>query len=161
MTALSAYGIRAELPAGFEGRIYRHTAADGDEAYAVAQFATFALPVGAGDFGAGAVQHVTSRDVFAVLLEYGPESADRRLFARNALPRAFELQDFGRHSTRSGHAHHSGAQRFFVEAGRPFTLHAVLGSHIARRLLIPRLNLLLAGLSIETFTFEHELAPLQ
>jgi hypothetical protein len=158
MTALSAYGIRADLPAGFEGRIYRHSATDGDDAYAVAQFATFALPADAGDFGAGAVQHLTSRDIFAVLLEYGPESADRRLFAGNARPRALEPRDFARHGTRSGHAHHSGGQWFFVEAGRPFTLHVVLGSHVARRLLIPRVNALLAGLTIETF--DHALEPL-
>ena len=143
MTALASYGISAVLPPGFEGRIYRH------DDYSVAQFATFALPPGTGDFGGGAMQHLTARDVFAVLFEYGPESASRAMFSDQGMPRAFEARDFQPYSARSGHAHHAGLQRFFVEGGRPFTLHAVLGTRVARRLLVARLNQLLAGITIE------------
>jgi hypothetical protein len=143
VTALASYGIHAVLPPGFEGRIYRH------DSYPVAQFATFALPPGTGDFGGGAMQHMTARDVFAVLFEYGPESSTRDMFSDQAMPRALEARDFQPHSARSGHAHHAGVQRFFLEGGRPFTLYAVLGTRIARRLLVARLNQLLAGITIE------------
>jgi len=43
----------------------------------------------------------------------------------------------------------SGTQWFFTEAGRPFTLYAVLGSHARRSVLVPRVNQLLAGLSVD------------
>lgn len=144
MTALASYGIHAVLPPGFEGRIYKH------DDLPVAQFATFALPPGAGDFGGGAMHHLTARDVFAVLFEFGPESAHTELFAEHTtMPRSFEARDFQPYSARSGNAHHAGVQRFFLEGGRPFTLHAVLGTRIARRFLVSRLNQLLAGITIE------------
>lgn len=144
MTALASYGIHAVLPPGFEGRIYTH------DDLPVAQFATFAIPPGAGDFGGGATHHLTARDVFAVLFEYEPESASTRLFAGHAaMPRSLEAQDFHPYSARTGNAYHAGVQRFFVEAGRPFTFHAVLGTRIARRLLVAKVNQLLAGITIE------------
>jgi hypothetical protein len=143
VTALASYGIHAVLPPGFEGRIYRH------DDLPVAQFATFALPPGTGDFGGGAMQHLTARDLFAVLFEYGAESATSAMFSDGAMPRRFDARDFQPYSARSGHAHHAGVQRFFVEGGRPFTLYAVLGTRIARRLLVARLNNLLAGITIE------------
>jgi hypothetical protein len=149
VTALASYGIRAVLPPGFEGRIYRHAGDDGTAACAVAQFATFAIPAGSGDFGGGAMPHMTARDVFAVLLEYGPESAGTRLFADGTMPRTFEARDFQPYGARSGHAYHAGVQRFFIEHGRPFTFYAVLGTRLARRFLVARLNQLLAGITIE------------
>ena len=144
MTALASYGIHAVLPPGFEGRIYKH------DNLPVAQFATFALPPGTGDFGGGAMHHLTARDVFAVLFEYGPESATSAMFSDPSMPRALEARDFQPYSARTGHAHHAGVQRFFVEAGRPFTLYAVLGTRVARRLLVSRLNQLLTGITIES-----------
>ena len=92
---------------------------------------------------------MTARDVFATLLEYGPESAQTKLFAGSSMPRAFVSGDFQPYSSRSGHAHHAGVQRFFVEGGRPFTFYAVLGTRIARRFLVARVNELLAGITIE------------
>ena len=149
MTVLRAHGIHADLPPGFEGRIYRHAESYGDTTHPVAQFATFSLPTGAADFGSGAVQLMGLRDVFAVLLEYGPESASRRLFAGKAMPRRVEPADFKSYRLRVGLAGQSGTQHFFVENGRPFTLYAVLGSHLGRRSLIPALNALLGGIVIE------------
>lgn len=144
MTVLASYGINAVLPPGFEGRIYKH------DDLPVAQFATFALPPDAGDFGGGAMQHLTARDVFAVLFEFGAESASTQLFAEHAeMPRSFEARDFQPYSARTGNAYHAGVQRFFVEGGRPFTFHAVLGTRIARRLLVARLNQLLRSITIE------------
>jgi hypothetical protein len=149
VSVLHSHGIEVALPAGFEGRIYRRRPADGDHTYAVAHFGTFALPADAADFGTGAFAHMASTDIFAALLEYGPESAGRRLFAGNVMPRSLTPGDFQPHAARSGAGKHSGSQHFFVEAGRPFTLYAVLGSHLTRRLLVRRLNLLLDSVRIQ------------
>src|SRR5438067_684799 len=107
MRTLAAHGLHAVLPAGFEGRIHRHAPAAGEQTYPVAHFSTFALPPTTADFGNGAVQLMATRDIFAVLLEFGPESVGRRLFADEGMPRAFEPRDFSRHAARDGTGVHS------------------------------------------------------
>ncbi len=114
----------------------------------MAHFATFALPADVGDFGGGAVNLLGSSDIFAVLFEYGPESVGRRLFARPGMPRSMAPGDFRPYTLRRGLPGQSGTQWFFTEAGRPFTLYVVLGSHLLRAALVPRVNDLIARLSI-------------
>jgi hypothetical protein len=116
--------------------------------YPVAHFATFALPAEVGDFGGGAVNLMGSSDIFASLFEYGPESIGRRLFARQGMPRTLATTDFRPTVLRRGLGGQSGTQWFFTEAGRPFTLYAVLGSHALRNTLVPRVNQLIAGLAV-------------
>ena len=47
-----------------------------------------------------------------------------------------------------GPAGRSGSQWFFTEEQRPFTLYVVLGSHARRSVLVPRVDALLAGLTV-------------
>lgn len=148
MPTLRAHGIAAPLPAGFEGRIFARVANDGAVTYPVAHFATFALPAEVGDFGGGAVNLLRSSDIFAVLFEYGPESAGRRLFSRQGMPRSLRTTDFRPDTLRRGLPGQSGTQWFFTEAGRPFTFYVVLGSHLLRGTSVPRVNELLGRLSI-------------
>jgi hypothetical protein len=148
LSRLRAHGVEANLPAGFEGRIYRRTPAPGETAYTVCQFATFALQSGAGDFGNGFVGSMTPDDVFVVLFEYGPESVGRRLFAAQRMPRPLTAGAFVPSVLRRALPGQSGTQWFFTETGRPFTLYAVLGSHARRAVLVPKVNQLLAGITI-------------
>lgn len=153
MRTLEAHGVAATLPLGFEGRIQRHQPHGDERTYAVGQFSTFALPPATADFGNGAVQLMSTRDVFAVLLEYGPESVGRKLFESRGLPRRFTPADFSRHAARDGSGLQSAVQRFFVENGRPFTLYVVLGSHLGRRALLTPLHGLLDGLRVAAPAF--------
>ncbi len=148
MAKLSAHGITATLPDGFEGRIFRRPHLVGESSYPVALFATFPLPADVGDFGGGAVTLMGPDDIFAVLFEYGPESAGKALFARAGMQRSLAPADFRSTLLRRGLGGQSGTQWFFTEAGRPFTFYAVLGSHARRNALVPRVNALLAALSI-------------
>jgi hypothetical protein len=148
LSSLRAQGIEAELPAGFEGRIYRRTPAPGESAYTICQFATFPLVPGAGDFGNSLVEKLTQDDVFVVLFEYGPESVGQRLFAAQLMPRRLSVTDFVPSVLRRALPGQSGTQWFFTEKARPFTLYAVLGSHARRAVLVPRVNSLLAGITI-------------
>ncbi|MHB1713068.1 MAG: hypothetical protein ACYCV7_17050 [Acidimicrobiales bacterium] len=150
MATLRAHGIEARLPDGFEGRIYIRPQAANETAFPVAQFATFALPSPdqVADFGGGAVTLMGSNDVFAVLFEYGPESVGTHLFARHGMPRVLGPGDFRPFLLRRGIGGQSGTQWFFVESGRPFTFYAVLGSHLRRGALVPRVNALLSALSM-------------
>jgi hypothetical protein len=148
MAVLRAHGIEAPLPPGFEGRIVIRPAIGREVPYPVANFATFALPVDVGDFGSGAVNLMEPSDIFATLFEYGPESVGKPLFARQGMPRVLAATAFRPYVLRRGLNGQSGSQWFFTEAGRPFTLYVVLGSHIQRNLLVPRVNDLIGTVTI-------------
>jgi hypothetical protein len=120
--------------------------------YPVGQFATFPIPDDIGDFGSGAVTLMGPGDVFATLFEYGPESLGTALFSPQGRPSSFTPDDFSPVRLRRGIPGQSGTQRFFTEAGRPFSFYAVLGSHVRRESLIPTVNELLSSLSISPAT---------
>jgi hypothetical protein len=147
VATITAHGIAARLPGGFEGRIYVRPSAVG-VSYPVCQFSTFPLPDDLGDFGSGAVGLMGPDDVFATLFEYGPESLGTLLFNQEGRPGALLPEDFSPVRLRRGIPGQSGVQRFFTEAGRPFSFYAVLGNHLRRGLLIPGVNALLSALAI-------------
>lgn len=147
MATIRAHGIAAQLPRGFEGRIFVRPAAVG-VSYPVGQFATFPIPDDIGDFGSGAVSLMGPDDVFATLFEYGPESLGTALFSTQGLPSALSPGDFSPMRLRRGIPGQSGTQRFFTEAGRPFSLYAVLGSHVRRNVLVSSVNELISSLLI-------------
>lgn len=146
---LTAHGIRADLPDGFEGRIFRRVGSGIEQSYSISHFATFSVPDQIGDFGSGAVTLMRENDIFVVLFEYGPESATTPLFAHPGLPRALTPEHFAPYVLRRGIGGQSGTQWFFTEAERPFTLYVVLGSHARRRTLVPRVNALLEQIVVE------------
>jgi hypothetical protein len=148
VTSLSAHGIDAPLPHGFEGRIFVRAAVGHEVPYPVAHFATFALPDHVSDFGGGAVNLMGPNDVFVVLFEYGPESLGRALFARQGMPRSLTTDDFRPYVLKRGLGGQSGTQWFFTDGERPFSLYIVLGSHARRGALVPRVNGLLGSVAI-------------
>jgi hypothetical protein len=148
VASLTAHGIAAALPVGFEGRIFVRPVVGDEETYPVAHFATFALPADVGDFGSGAVTQMGAADIFVALFEYGPASVGTRLFARQGLPRSLVAANFRTTILRRGISGQSGTQWFFTEAGRPFTLYVVLGSHTLRASLVPRVNELLRSVTV-------------
>lgn len=151
MAVIQAHGIAAALPTGFEGRIFVRAVPTGS-AYAVAQFATFPLPDDVGDFGGGAVNLMGPGDVYATLFEYGPESLGKALFAQQGRPANLGPGDFSPMTLRRGLGGQSGTQWFFTEADRPFTFYAVLGSHVLRNSLAPRVNALMRSMTLSPST---------
>jgi hypothetical protein len=147
VATIRAHGIAAQLPSRFEGRIFIRPTSIG-VSYPVGQFATFPIPDDIGDFGSGAVTLMGPDDVFATLFEYGPESLGTALFRPQGLPASFSPNDFSPVRLRRGIPGQSGTQRFFTEAGRPFSFYAVLGSHVRRNRLVPNVNELISSLFI-------------
>jgi hypothetical protein len=147
VATIRAHGIAAQLPTRFEGRIFVRPASVG-VSYPVGQFATFPIPDDIGDFGSGAVTLMGPNDVFATLFEYGPESLGTALFGSQGRPSSFTSDDFSPMRLRRGIPGQSGTQRFFTEAGRPFSFYAVLGSHLMRGSLVPSVNELISSLFI-------------
>jgi hypothetical protein len=148
---LQGTGISLDLPRGWEGRVRPRgpepregggvtravTAQSVGPLPVVVQAANFALPPTLGDFGGGAVERMTTRDLFLTLFEYGAESAGTALFAREGMPRALRPADLDPWALRTPLPGMSGTQVFFTEAGRPFCLYVAVGSHLRRFRTLP------------------------
>ena len=115
----------------------------------VAQFATFPIPQGIGDFGGNTDTNLGPSDIFAVLFEYGPESVGKALFLFEGIPSGLSTKDFLPYIVRPGIGGSLGIQRFFTVSGRPFMFYARLGSLEQQAILVQRVNQLLANVTIE------------
>lgn len=151
MTRLAQAGISVDVPAGWEGSIdgggFRQLSSGATEP-TLMHVGSFPLPAGRGSFGSGATELMNTGDILIVLFEYGPESANTALFASEGIPQSLSPDDFDRNALQHAIAGQSGVQRFFTEAGRAFCLYVVLGSHIDRADLVPRVNEVLASMEI-------------
>jgi hypothetical protein len=138
---IEAHGIRAELPAGWEGRITRRrddgavgvrrgtTTIERSSTGPVVHVANFALPEERGDFGSGAVDLMGAGHVLLALVEYGADSVGTALFATvDRVPRLTPRM-FSRQALQRVQKEQAGVQRFFTLNGRAFCLYAVLGDH--------------------------------
>jgi hypothetical protein len=157
--ALSAHGIQANLPSGVEGRIFIRPSVGAAVSRPIAQFATFPIPEGIGDFGGNTNTSLGASDFFAVLFEYGPESLGKALFAAQGIPTSLTPSDFRPYLMRPGVGGSLGIQRFFSEAGRPFTFYARLGSVEQQDALVQRVNHLLGSLDIQPLSASTTTTP--
>jgi hypothetical protein len=158
---IAAHGIHADLPPGWEAAIRAEpadVAADrvsaisphaAAEAFAVAHFATFALPATRDDFGAQAVEQMQTTDAFVALLEYAAEEADSALFANQGLPRRLNPHAFSGRQLQRTLAGQAGFQWFFNEGGRAFCLYVVLGDAGDVHRLVRKVEQVLTAVSIE------------
>ncbi len=151
MAALTAFGLSANLPPGWDGEIY--AAADAAEVAAAAapravlHAATFPLPPGRGDFGTGAAEVMRPGDVLVILFEYQRASATQPLFAEEGVP-VLAPADFSDRTMPRRLPGLVGAQRFFTLARRAFCLHALIGAGDADPELVAVVNAVAAGIRI-------------
>lgn len=121
---LDAHGIAVELPAGWEGRIYRRP--EGDPTL---HAGTFPLPREDGDFGTTATALMPPGAAFMVLTEYrtgGGLEPGRGLFAAAQLPLPLDPARFRSNALLVARPGQAGMQHFFSTGGRPFCLYAVM-----------------------------------
>lgn len=148
------HGIRARLPAGWEGALRTTPAAPGPHVaevssrLAVLHTATFALPPDRGDFGSGAVDRMQPHDIFVSLLEYLPEDHGA-LFAAAGLPRRLDPRRFHGRALQRALPGQAGWQHFFHVGERPFCLYVVLGDRADAHRQARRAERVLAGIEIE------------
>lgn len=159
MSRLSGSGIALDVPPGWEGRIYSKAPAGPLPAFdaaaaqqppvtnAVLHVASFPLPPGTGDYGGGAVEQMTNKDVLVVLMEHGPQSTGTPLFAATGMPR-LTIDDVSTTCLQRLLEGQGGAQRFFTVNGRAFCLYVVFGSFARRVRTIPVVNDILKTVSI-------------
>ncbi|MEX0836171.1 MAG: hypothetical protein WD010_08780 [Nitriliruptor sp.] len=155
------FGIRADLPRGWEGALRTaapEPPAPGEartlsvETHPVLHAGTFPLPVDRGDFGSGAVETMREGDTFVALLEYGPQEADTPLFEAQGLPRRLDPRRFSGSSLQRVIPGQAGYQAFFTEAGRAFCLYVVLGAEEDKLVQVRRVEQMLASIVIEPTT---------
>jgi len=163
---LDAPGIALDLPPGWEASVHKRDETPAGEVrrmslsetapdattHPVLHAGSFPLPPDRGDYGSGAVDVMSERDVLVTLVEFHPDAATTPLFATAGPPRALTSDDFGAQSLQRVLAGQSGCQRFFSAGGRAFCLYVVLGSHARRHLLVPVVNQVLETLDIEELT---------
>jgi hypothetical protein len=141
---LDAHRIQLDLPAGWEGRVWKR-----DHGEPVVHAANFALPESDGDFGVTAAQTMPRAGVLVVLVEYEPAQAGTALFAANGPPRRLRGSDFSGKTLLHALPGQAGLQRFFTTAnGRPFCLYVVIGSAADAPALAEQATTILAGLTI-------------
>jgi hypothetical protein len=153
---IAAHGLGADLPDGWEGAIraeredeLRAAGVAGGRAFPVAHLASFALPDERGDFGSGAVDHMTAADDFVALLEYGPEEVGTALFSGDGLPRRLDPRQFSSRALQRTLSGQAGLQHFFSHGGRAFCLYVVLGDAQDAHRHVRSVERVLAGVEIE------------
>jgi hypothetical protein len=160
MTRLAGSGIDVDVPSGWEGRIYAKPAAKERSGFnragtgsgqpptnAVLHVASFPLPPGTGDYGGGAVEQMTNKDLLVVLMEHGQESLGTALFEPQGIPR-IESDEVSTVCLQRLIDGQGGVQRFFTENGRTFCLYVVFGSFARRVRTVPLVNDILKSVSI-------------
>jgi hypothetical protein len=141
---ISGYGITVELPATWEGRIYKRP-----EGFPILHAGTFALPAEDGDFGSGAVASMGSSDAFAALLEYDPTLAYTGIFAPNGFPLPLRGSDASPKAMQRIVRGRTAVQRFFTESGRAFCLYAVFPAGARLVSLVAHANRILQTITID------------
>lgn len=111
--------------------------------------ANFSLPAERGDYGSGAVEIMDRGGIFAALIEFDSASAISKLFAHEGFPTRLDPADFAPDQLHLSLPGQAGLQQFFHVGSRAFCLYAVIGSYSMRNLLVPELNRMLAGLSVD------------
>ena len=157
MSRLAAHGVSIDVPAGWEAELSVQPdpstldpAADPLPApLVVLHAANFSLPAERGDYGSGAVEIMDRNGIFAALVEFDAASASSKLFAAEGAPIRLTADDFGPDQLNLSIPGQAGLQQFFHAGSRAFCLYAVIGSHSLRGVLVPELNRVLSGLSID------------
>ena len=160
---LSAHGIRADLPQGWEGHITLLAPTSPTNAARApsgalmqtettrpfAHFANMALPPSTDAFGGAAVERLGAEHTLVCLIEYSAECAGTALFSRHRLPRKLTPRDFHRRALQRTIPGQAGSQTFLTEAGRPFCLYVVVGSYLRLSTLSRQITTVLRGIQIE------------
>jgi hypothetical protein len=143
--ALSAHGIRLDVPPGWEGRIYRRADAGSQP---VMHAASIPLVPGDGDFATGTAAQLPIDGALMVLCEYDPALAGTGMFDHRP-PRAFDPAEASPNHLLRRIPGQAGYQRFFTESGRAFGLYVVVGSHVRPgAVVLPHVNTVLGSLAI-------------
>jgi len=121
---LRGHGIEIDLPAGWEGRIFRR-----GHGAPTLHAGTFALPHHDGEFGTHSTARMPAGGAFLTLTEYHPGRGlepGRGLFKSREIPLPLRHDRFHPRTLLVARHGQAGLQHFFTMGGRPFCLYAVV-----------------------------------
>ena len=158
MARISAHGITADPPAGWDAVIYRRPAqphgrvgqalhAAPETPLPILHLANFALPPERGDYGGDIMARMRPGAVFVSILEHDPADADTPLFAGRAATWPLGPDDLNPNALPRRFDGGAGHQSFFVAAGRPYCLFVVIAGYPQRVRLAALANEALATVS--------------
>jgi hypothetical protein len=148
-SAIQAFGITANVPAGWDGRIFKRAADEsaGEIGLPCAQFSTVSIPESSGSFGAGCVELLGENDVFIALVEYTTDKGSTLFSHLDRMPPLRE-ENFSPSVLQRTLMGQAGFQTFLTLGGRPFSLYVVLGSLRSASSALPRVNLILSSVEV-------------
>jgi len=157
VSRLAAHGVSVDVPAGWEAELSTQpdpamldpSLQSAAASLVVVHAANFSLPAERGDYGSGAVEIMDRGGIFAALVEFDRASATSRLFAGEGFPTRLDPADFAPDQLHLSLPGQAGLQKFFHVGSRAFCLYTVIGSYSRRNLLVPELNRILSGMSID------------
>jgi hypothetical protein len=141
---LRGHALAVDLPARWEGRIFRHQGGE-----PTLHAANFALPATDGDYGARATGAMTTSGAFVAITEFEPELVNTELFRHQGLPRKLRPADLSPRAMMRVRPGFAGTQRFFHHEARAFCLYVVVGREPTRSELCRQVNEVLASVEIE------------
>jgi hypothetical protein len=163
VSEITAHGLTVDVPAGWEGRVYRRAEAGqlqadnvaggpapaGELTFPVVHVASVPIPNDAADYGSDVVETLGPTDAYIVLKEFEPSVEAQPLFERVGMPRVLTGEDFDPSALQRQLAGQAGRQIFFNESGRAFCLYVVLGAYNRRNDVVAAVNAVLAGIRID------------
>ena len=164
MSEIDAHGLAVDVPAGWEGRIFRRAeegelraaevpgepAPSGERTFPVLHAASIPIPADSADYGSDLVEDLQREDALIVLKEFDPALAADALFESPGMPRELAPTDFDTATLQRSLDGQGGHQTFFNESERAFCLYVVLGDFASRATVVPRVNEVLTTVRIDT-----------
>jgi hypothetical protein len=131
MPRLDAHGISIELPARWQGRVFRRSGGS-----ATLHAGDFTLALDDGEFGDASTAAMPAGATFIALTEYLAGEGlrpGRGLFAADRIPRRLDPSAFSPSRLAHPRRGQTGTQHFFTAAGRPLCLYVVVAANGAQR----------------------------
>jgi hypothetical protein len=128
---LEAHGISIELPARWQGRLFRRPGGG-----ATLHAGDFQLALGDGEFGDASTSGMPAGATFLALTEYLPGDGlkpGRGLFGPHRIPRRLDPSAFSAGRLAHPRPGQFGTQHFFTSGGRPLCLYVVVAASGAQR----------------------------
>jgi hypothetical protein len=123
-STLRGHGLALTVHDGWEARIWMPDLPPPAENHPVVRLANFALPITKNTYAEDVADGLRAGEVVASLAEFSPTLADRGLYAPQGVP-ALEPTDLDPRAVQRQAPGRAGAQRFFSEQGRAFSLYVV------------------------------------
>jgi hypothetical protein len=148
---VNGYGLSVELPAGWEGRIFRGPDPEpGSMSYPVLHATNFALWPDNSTFGQNLIREMTPARVLIVAAEYGPEAAGTSLFTSGRWPLSVAAGDLNPAAFPGNRPEGLAAlQNFVTVKRRAFCIYLVAGFDGEKAPLLPEANSVLATLRVD------------